>query len=130
VIQTITLQDVVQAGAVAYLAGRLSAQGPSPTCSYLDDAGCPCVVGAAMTPETINKLVERKQLGTRAAELSKAGFISIPNSDKEAVDQLQRSHDKWASAAGVKDLDQMAADRARDKEMQFKALLKHHGAKI
>lgn len=102
--QTITLEDVLTAGRKAYEEKRLSAQGPTPACSYRDESGCPCVVGAAMTDETVEKVQFQGNDGSRVHQLNTKNLIHIPQEDLVAVGDIQNLHDEWTRAVRMTQL--------------------------
>lgn len=81
---------VIEKAREAYLAGRLSAQGPTPACDYRDVSGRPCVIGAAMSEEeaeglrgTVCLLLARGEVRTNAPVF---------------LGKLQNAHDDWAKS--------------------------------
>lgn len=98
----LTLADVKTKGLKALNEGRLSAQGPRPECAYRDEDGRPCVVGAAFPKRFINKLDDGSQIYAAVSNLVVRGLIEIPEEEYEAINRLQKVHDRWAQVAGGK----------------------------
>lgn len=73
-----------------YLAGGLSAQGPTPECAYVDKSGLPCVIGACFPPE------DRADLSGSVGQLVDHGYLDTD--DEEGLLRLQLAHDEWARA--------------------------------
>jgi len=96
--QTITLQDVVTAGRKAYDEKRLSAQGPTPTCAYRDKSCLPCVIGAAMTDETVKLIKEKGWHNSTISQLINRQLVDVPPAEVMALVKIQDAHDKWAKA--------------------------------
>lgn len=97
------LAKAIKAGRRAYLAGKLSAQGPTPSCEYVDDSGLPCIIGAALTPADRTHL-KVDQHGLAVVALIEEGIIST---DAPAtLGLLQDAHDKWAGAQAGSDEDE------------------------
>jgi hypothetical protein len=88
--------DVARAAAKAYREGRLSAQGPTPRCSYRDDSGYPCVIGAAIDDNTAALWdMQGVNLGNGVSALHRERFLATD--DEDALVYLQMAHDDWAS---------------------------------
>ena len=96
----LTLADVKTKGLKALNEGRLSAQGPKPECMYRDEDGRPCVVGAALSEDLINKLDDGSQIYAAVSKLWVLGLIKIPDGEYEPINRLQKVHDRWAQVVG------------------------------
>jgi superfamily II RNA helicase len=96
--QTLTLDDVLKAGRAAYEAKTLTAQSTNPACVYRDRVtGCKCVVGSAMTDETLDEIQSLHAMSSRVTALSRQQKI-IAFADAEAestIAGLQEAHDQW-----------------------------------
>lgn len=92
---TLTKAFVIEKAREAYLAGRLSAQnGVQARCFYRDEAGFPCVIGAALSDEAA-KSFDRLG-GISVSALLSDGMIKTPV--PEFLVALQLAHDDWACA--------------------------------
>jgi hypothetical protein len=87
--------DVARAAAKAYLEGRLSAQGPTPVCSYRDASGCPCVIGASVDDKTAKKWDDLDDSGV--IDLKAQDILE--SDDMQALAELQCLHDEWAAGS-------------------------------
>lgn len=98
-LQKITLAEVLAAGRKAYEEKRLQAQnGGESYCTYRDNKGCPCVVGAAMTVETLDSLRDNGRNKMGIGDLARREFVSIPEEDVAEITRLQAAHDQWSWA--------------------------------
>ena len=85
----------------AYEEGRLQAQkNPGEACLYRDDFGNPCAVGAALTDEEAQTLVDA---GLNAIEIRSfepgrafASRVAITSDDWAYLSRLQDAHDTWS----------------------------------
>lgn len=98
--QTLTLDDVKAAGRAAYEAKTLTAQSIFPECVYEDKrTGCRCVVGSAMTDETLDAIRKAHVTRSRVVNLVSAEIIQFPDQEqRQAIDDLQEAHDSWCCA--------------------------------
>ena len=99
--QTLTLDDVITTGRNAYEAKTLTAQSAFPECVYEDKrTGCKCIVGSALTDETLDAI--RKAYLTRSpiGNLSAEKIVEIPDHAQSlAIGALQEAHDSWCRTA-------------------------------
>lgn len=115
-LQTITLRDVVVAGRKAYEEGRLTAQNGG-ECMYRQEINgkeCRCVVGAAMTDETLDQLEASSNMsGKVSRDMTRlSGRFTIPDSDLFAIQDLQNEHDFWCfDVAGAEEIFLRALER-------------------
>lgn len=100
----LTARDTAIAALKAHEEKRLSAQGPTPQCSYMDPSGRPCAVGAAM-PKDFARL--HTNAGT-VSHLVSEGYVTCPEGDEEKLEKLQTYHDVWASAVQTTGVDRTA----------------------
>lgn len=98
----LNLRDVQLAGRKAYLEGRLQAQkNPRMDCTYRDNQGNPCVIGAA-----IKDTVARKwDNGVVTAIESLINNGEVKTDHPEELVFLQRIHDYWSGFNGGIGLD-------------------------
>lgn len=107
--------DVIAAARRAYEEGRLSAQGPTPECSYRDSSGLPCAIGAALTDEEAN--------GLGGSIGSAVNWGDVVTDDKGRLTTLQTAHDLWANDRRVLLADNSFANEAHRRENDFRALI-------
>lgn len=105
------------------------AQGPTPRCAYKDRSGCPCVVGAAMTEETIGRIEYSGSLHT-PIDMIAATFVNIDKNEMEDILSLQKAHDRWASAKDGDFFSESMLDEAIKMEKHFLQTLKALEVKI
>lgn len=100
--QTLTLDDVKAAGRAAYEAKTLTAQSIFPECVYEDKrTGCRCVVGSAMTDETLDAIRKMHVTRSRVVNLVSAEIIQFPDQEqRQAIGALQEAHDAWCLDGG------------------------------
>lgn len=85
---------VIEKAREAYLAGRLSAQGPTPDCRYRDKSGLPCVISAAVSNLEAERMESPLMRGTSVQSLVRARVIETD--DEVFLLTLQIAHDDWA----------------------------------
>lgn len=99
--QTLTLDDVLKAGRAAYEAKALTAQSRNPACVYRDRiTGCKCVVGSAMTDETLDAIQNLHAMSSRVTALARQEKVIAFADDDQAttIAGLQEAHDQWCRA--------------------------------
>lgn len=119
---TLTKSSVFDAARRFYEAGKLSAQGPTPMCAYVDPSGLPCAVGAAFM-----------EMGVSESEIPEIGSVNstafndvfeVSDIDLTDISLLQRAHDQWAIAArSVFGDDRQRSEYIADRETIFKKVL-------
>lgn len=96
--QTLTLAKVLAAGRKAYKAGTLQAQAnPSGNCTYIDDKGCKCVIGAALSPTTLAEIKAKNRNGASVQLLYSWGIVKIAPPELQDLKSLQSLHDRWSA---------------------------------
>lgn len=100
--QILTLDDVITAGRNAYEAKTLTAQSVFPACVYEDKrTGCKCVVGAAMTDETLDAIREAQLTCFRVVNVMADNIIDIPDPEERLpIAHLQSAYDAWCREGG------------------------------
>jgi len=115
--QTLTLADVQTAGRAAYEAKALTAQSTNPACVYRDRVtGCKCVVGSAMTDETLDAIQSLYAMGSRVTALAgQEKIITFADTDQaSAIVGLQGAHDQWCRARNVSSSNSQVEDAEAD----------------
>lgn len=118
--QTITLDEVITAGRKAYEAKTLTAQSASPQCVYEDKTtGCKCVVGSAMTDETLAAIHARGVISTAIGALAGAlgggcgtgNIVDAPSPQElNGIQHLQSAHDNWCQSVVLDEGGDMRAE--------------------
>jgi hypothetical protein len=91
--QTITLTDVVREGMYAWEKGTLAAAAGDTDCKY-ENEGLNCIVGAAMTDETIQILKDQRCNGLSVDLITERGLIVVQlPEDLTKMTRLQGLHD-------------------------------------
>lgn len=128
--QTLTYEQVKSAALKAYAVKSLSAQnvkhpGAGSTDYGYYVSGSMCAVGAAMTCETLGKLLSHKLNGQNISTLCRDNgkeIVSIEQDDDlRQIERLQNYHDSWLLAVSIGENHQVIKGR----ESAFISLLKH-----
>lgn len=99
----LTLAEVKKAGLKAYEAGELSAQGPAPQYFYRDANNRPCVIGAVLTDEDYNFLVDTEWDQSDILSLHERGLVVFPSkSEARVARKLQHLNDDWTMKVLIK----------------------------
>jgi len=115
--QTLTLDDVLKAGRAAYEAKTLTAQSTNPACVYRDRVtGCKCVVGSAMTDETLDAIQGLHAMSSRVTALARQEKVIAFADDDQAstIVGLQEAHDQWCRARNVSSSNSQVEDAEAD----------------
>lgn len=99
-LQTLTLQEIKCKARDAYMAKKLTAQHPDPEerrCVYETRDGYHCVIGSALSKETLNALNLDPAAISPGSKIDK--LVDFPICEYGAIMKLQMVYDRWASSA-------------------------------
>jgi hypothetical protein len=105
--QTLTLADVVREGMKAWVDGTLALSQGTCNCRYLEPTNnTRCVVGSALTPETLARVIESDRNAQAFNGLLDGGLVTFVGDKEDLFDvfELQAMHDCGDAAALHKDL--------------------------
>lgn len=99
----LTIADVRAKGLAALRAGKLTAQAEryqDRRCAYVvDAAGCRCIIGAALPPEALQRVMDTQMNHASFFQLLDAKIISASPSEQDELMKAQVLHDNWARAS-------------------------------